>query len=113
MIEKIRQINPDCLIFNHYGPTEATVGVLTYQLYGEELKAISETVPLGKPIANTQIYLLDSHLQPVPIGVPGELHIGGSSLARGYLNRPELTAEKFIRHPFDAQAHLYKTGDLA
>ncbi|MEG4271929.1 MULTISPECIES: amino acid adenylation domain-containing protein [unclassified Microcoleus] len=113
LIEKIRKIHPDCLIFNHYGPTEATVGVLTYQVYGEELKGISETVPLGKPIANTQIYLLDSHLQPVPIGVPGELHIGGSSLARGYLNRPELTAEKFIRHPFDAQAHLYKTGDLA
>lgn len=113
LIEKVRKINPDCLIFNHYGPTEATVGVLTYQVYGEELKGISETVPLGTPIANTQIYLLDSHLQPVPVGVPGELHIGGSSLARGYLNRPELTAEKFIRHPFDAQAHLYKTGDLA
>ncbi|MEG4202268.1 amino acid adenylation domain-containing protein, partial [Microcoleus sp. Pol12A5] len=113
LIEKVRQINPDCLIFNHYGPTEATVGVLTYQVYGEELKGISETVPLGRPIANTQIYLLDSHLQPVPVGVAGELHIGGSSLARGYLNRPELTAEKFIRHPFDAQARLYKTGDLA
>ena len=113
LIEKVRKINPDCLIFNHYGPTEATVGVLTYQVYGEELKGISETVPLGRPIANTQIYLLDSHLQPVPVGVAGELHIGGRSLARGYLNRPELTAEKFIRHPFDAQAHLYKTGDLA
>ncbi|MEP6515214.1 amino acid adenylation domain-containing protein [Microcoleus vaginatus] len=113
LIEKVRKINPDCLIFNHYGPTEATVGVLTYQVYGEELKGISETVPLGRPIVNTQIYLLDSHLQPVPVGVPGELHIGGSSLARGYLNRPELTAEKFIPHPFEAQAHLYKTGDLA
>ncbi|WP_333416643.1 amino acid adenylation domain-containing protein [Microcoleus sp. MOSTC5] len=114
LIEEIRKINPDCLIFNHYGPTEATVGVLTYQVYGEELKGISETVPLGRPIANTQIYLLDSHLQPVPVGVPGELHIGGSSLARGYLNRPELTAEKFIPNPFGApEAHLYKTGDLA
>ena len=114
LIEKVRKINPDCLIFNHYGPTEATVGVLTYQVYGEELKGISETVPLGRPIANTQIYLLDSHLQPVPVGVPGELHIGGSSLARGYLNRPELTAEKFIPNPFGApEARLYKTGDLA
>ncbi|MEG4093098.1 amino acid adenylation domain-containing protein, partial [Microcoleus sp. Pol12B4] len=114
LIQEIRKINPDCLIFNHYGPTEATVGVLTYQVYGEELKGISETVPLGRPIANTQIYLLDSHLQPVPVGVPGELHIGGSSLARGYLNRPELTAEKFIPNPFGApEAHLYKTGDLA
>ena len=113
LIEKVRKINPDCLIFNHYGPTEATVGVLTYQVYGEELRGISETVPLGRPIANTQIYILDSHLQPVPVGVAGELHIGGENLARGYLNRPELTAEKFICHPFDAQAHLYKTGDLA
>lgn len=113
LIEKVRQIAPNCLIFNHYGPTEATVGVLTYQVYGEELRGISETVPLGRPIANTQIYILDSHLQPVPVGVLGELHIGGSSLARGYLNRPELTAQKFIRHPFDAQARLYKTGDRA
>ncbi|MEG5173413.1 amino acid adenylation domain-containing protein [Microcoleus sp. B3-D7] len=114
LMEKVRKINSDCLIFNHYGPTEATVGVLTYQVYGEELKGISETVPLGRPIANTQIYLLDSHLQPVPVGVPGELHIGGISLARGYLNRPELTAEKFIPNPFGApEARLYKTGDLA
>ncbi|MGE5659091.1 MAG: amino acid adenylation domain-containing protein [Actinomycetota bacterium] len=113
LIEKVRKIAPDCLIFNHYGPTEATVGVLTYQVQGEELRRISETVPLGRPLANTQIYILNSHLQPMPVGVPGELHVGGSSLARGYLNRPELTAEKFIPHPFDAQARLYKTGDLA
>ena len=73
---------------------------------------ILNSVPIGKPISNTQIYILDRNLQPVPIGVAGELHIGGDGLARGYLNRPELTAQKFIPHPFD-QGRLYKTGDLA
>ncbi|MEG5139392.1 MULTISPECIES: non-ribosomal peptide synthetase [unclassified Microcoleus] len=115
LIEQVREIAPDCLIFNHYGPTEATVGVLTYQVEFDKIGCGFDTVPLGLPIANTQIYILDCYLQPVPIGVPGELYIGGDNLARGYLNRPELTAEKFIRNPFDTQAktRLYKTGDLA
>ncbi|BAY78314.1 amino acid adenylation domain-containing protein [Nostoc linckia NIES-25] len=100
-------------VVNNYGPTENTVvttsGVVVAD--GGENKIAP---PIGRPIANAQVYILDEYLQPVPIGVPGELHIGGASLARGYLNRSELTQEKFIAHPFDNKAHsrLYKTGDL-
>jgi amino acid adenylation domain-containing protein/FkbM family methyltransferase len=102
----------DAELHNLYGPTEAAIDV-TY--WACEREGNRQTVPIGRPIANTQIYLLDSYLQPVPIGVPGELHIGGTGLARGYLNRPELTAEQFIPHPFSDErgARLYKTGDLA
>ncbi|MBD1812960.1 non-ribosomal peptide synthetase [Microcoleus vaginatus DQ-U2] len=115
LIKTIRNLAPSCSVFNHYGPTETTVGVLTYQVEFDKIGGDFDTVPLGHPIANTQIYILDSYLQPVPIGVPGELYIGGDNLGRGYLNRPELTAEKFIPNPFDTQAktRLYKTGDLA
>jgi surfactin family lipopeptide synthetase A len=99
-------------LHNLYGPTEAAVDV-TY--WACERDSQLRTVPIGRPIANTQIYLLDRYLQPVPIGVPGELHIGGIGLARGYHNRLELTAEKFIPDPFRLAtpgARLYKTGDL-
>jgi amino acid adenylation domain-containing protein len=118
LVETIQQYAPYCRIINHYGPTETTVGVLTYTLSPQpalisgDLKAA--TVPIGRPIANTQVYVLDKQLQPVPIGVPGELYIGGKSLARSYLNRPELTADRFIANPFvDFKLdRLYKTGDL-
>jgi amino acid adenylation domain-containing protein len=115
LIEQVRQLAPECKIINHYGPTEATVGVLTNEVERVPDTRQSSTVPIGRPLANTQIYILDSNKQPVPIGVPGELHIGGDGLARGYLNRPELTAEKFIPNPFsdDSQARVYKTGDKA
>jgi amino acid adenylation domain-containing protein len=99
-----------CKIYNHYGPTETTVGALTYKL--ENLQQKIEKFPLGRPLENIEIYILDRYLGPVPIGVTGELHIGGVGLARGYLNRPELTQEKFINNPF-GQGRLYKTGDLA
>ncbi|WP_020479985.1 non-ribosomal peptide synthetase [Mastigocladopsis repens] len=96
-------------IWNLYGPTETTIWSTIYQVDHRE-----GPVPIGRAIANTQIYILDRHLQPVPIGVPGELYIGGAGLARGYLHREELTAEKFIPNPFSEKSELlYKTGDLA
>ncbi|MEA5603241.1 non-ribosomal peptide synthetase [Nostoc sp. UHCC 0252] len=101
-----------CELHNLYGPTEAAIDVTFWQCKPDtNLK----TVPIGRPIANTQIYILDRNLQPVPVGVVGELHIGGVGLARGYLNRPDLTAQKFIPNPYSKQldARLYKTGDLA
>ncbi|HEY0601395.1 MAG TPA: amino acid adenylation domain-containing protein [Herpetosiphonaceae bacterium] len=107
----------DAELHNLYGPTEAAVDVTFWPC---ERSSSRSSVPIGRPVANTQIYLLDQHLREVPIGVPGELYIGGVQLARGYLNRPDLTAERFIPHPFagsapDVQpgARLYRTGDLA
>ena len=99
-------------LHNLYGPTEASVDVTYWPCQRD---ASGQAVPIGYPIANTQIYLLNSALQLVPPGIPGELHIGGVGLAKGYLNRPELTAEKFISSPFsdDDNVKLYKTGDLA
>jgi amino acid adenylation domain-containing protein len=97
-------------LWNLYGPTETTIWSTIYHVNSTE-----GTVCIGRPIANTQLYLLDEHLQPVPVGVSGELYIGGAGLARGYLNRPELTAQKFITNPLSLEpnARLYKTGDLA
>ena len=96
-------------LINLYGPTETCIDATFWTCQPGTAKQI---VPIGRAIANTQVYILDQHLQPVPIGVSGELHIGGAGLAKGYLNRPELTAEKFISPPF-GNFKLYKTGDLA
>jgi acyl-coenzyme A synthetase/AMP-(fatty) acid ligase/acyl carrier protein len=104
-------------LINGYGPTETTI-VATWwcvPTHIHELTFASAGVPIGRPVPNLQAYVLDKHLQPVPIGVAGELHLGGAGLARGYLNNPALTAERFIPHPFSRQtgARLYKTGDVA
>jgi amino acid adenylation domain-containing protein len=100
-------------VVNHYGPTESTVVATFARLPAIETSQVSP--PIGRPIANTQIYLLNHRLQLVPVGVPGELHIASASLSRGYLNQSALTAEKFIPHPFSdrAGARLYRTGDMA
>ncbi|MCE4575920.1 AMP-binding protein [Caballeronia sp. CLC5] len=98
-------------VLNHYGPTETTVGVLTHTL--SEAIAYGISIPIGQPLANTQAYVLDEYLRPLPIGVTGELYIGGAGLAEGYLRRAALTAQRFVATPFTAGARMYRTGDLA
>ena len=102
----VKQWSSNRNFFNAYGPTESTVCTTVARCTDG-----SRQPSIGRPLANTQIYILDPYLQPVPIGVPGELHIGSVGLARGYLNRPDLTSEKFIPNPF-GEGKLYKTGDL-
>jgi acyl carrier protein len=113
LLEKIRRQLPWQEIRVLYGPTEASIICAHTEDFrgGAHLYVRS---PIGRPIANTQIYILDGHREPVPVGVAGELYIGGAGVARGYLNRPELTAERFLRDPFveDPQARMYRTGDL-
>jgi amino acid adenylation domain-containing protein len=101
-------------IFNHYGPTETTVGVLTNRVKPDGTVTKSATIPLGRPLGNSRTYILDRRMQPVPIGVPGELFIGGAGVTRGYFNNPAATAEKFIPDPFNDEpgARMYGTGDL-
>uniref|UniRef100_UPI0023EE5045 non-ribosomal peptide synthetase n=1 Tax=Pseudomonas sp. dw_612 TaxID=2720080 RepID=UPI0023EE5045 len=101
---------PGCRLHNHYGPTESHV--TTALTLADDVATWPILPAIGHPVANTRIYLLDEHLQPVPVGVAGEIHIGGACVARGYLNRPDMTAERFIRDPFTAGGRLYKTGDL-
>jgi amino acid adenylation domain-containing protein/non-ribosomal peptide synthase protein (TIGR01720 family) len=110
LVTAIRAAAPGCRVVNHYGPTETTVGALALVLDDVSRKP---SVPLGRPLSNTDVYLLDPHLRPVPFGVQGELHIGGAGLARGYWRRPDLTAERFIPDGLGAKAggRLYRTGD--
>ena len=104
---------PATRIINEYGPTETVVGCCVYEVNGDEVE--SGAVPIGRPIINTQLYILDEYLELVPVGVKGELYIGGKGVGRGYLKRPGLTAEKFIPNPYSASegARLYRTGDIA
>ncbi|MEH2041209.1 non-ribosomal peptide synthetase [Nostoc sp.] len=111
LVQQIYQQQTVQQVFNLYGPSEDT----TYSTFALVEKGSTKPTPIGRPVANTQVYLLDAHLQPVPVGVPGELYIGGEGLARCYLHLPAMTAEKFIPNPFSTTpgVRLYKTGDLA
>ncbi|PHM37254.1 Amino acid adenylation [Xenorhabdus mauleonii] len=114
---RLRAENPPQHLLHVYGPTETTTFATAYEIpfMGDSDTDGERKIPIGHPISNTQIYILDEKGQPVPRGVEGEIHIGGAGVARGYLNRPELTAERFLIDPFakDAEARMYKTGDLA
>lgn len=113
-IEELRALAPGCEIHNHYGPTEATVGVLTYHVGGLLPRTPTGTLPLGTPLPGSRVHVLDPDGRPSPAGEQGEIFIGGAGVARGYLNRPDLTAEKFVADPFDAAAgaRLYRSGDF-
>ncbi|MEB3219806.1 MAG: amino acid adenylation domain-containing protein [Nostocales cyanobacterium 94392] len=115
LVKTVQLYTQDCQIINHYGPSETTVGVSTFTFKTDNKWELYDTISIGTPLSNTQIYILDNYLQPLPIGVPGEIYIGGNNLTRGYLNHPELTSEKFIPNPFSDKfgSRLYKTGDLA
>ncbi|MBY8973942.1 amino acid adenylation domain-containing protein [Pseudomonas sp. P867] len=101
---------PALRLVHCYGPTETTTYATTHEV--REVGTDTDSVPVGRPISNTQIYVLDAQMQPVPLGITGEICIGGDGVALGYLNRPELTAEKFVQDPFNPGALLYRTGDL-
>jgi amino acid adenylation domain-containing protein len=115
LLERIAALGPRCRILNHYGPTETTVGSLTLKLDQWQGGPGAGSIPIGRPIANTQIYILDAHREPVPIGVSGELYIAGAGVTAGYLNQPQQSAERFLANPFSADpaSRMYRTGDLA
>jgi len=112
LIERHYKLLPHTVLYNEYGPTEASIWSTVYKCRPKQSRLL---VPIGRPIANTRVYVLDPHLNLVPVGVAGEICISGPGLVRGYLNRPDLTGERFVRNPFssDPQDRLYRTGDVA
>ncbi len=113
LVEEIQARAPGCQIINHYGPTETTVGSLVQPLAGFNLAHNrAATIPIGRPLSNTQAYVLDGLLQPVPEGVTGELYISGAGVSAGYLGQPKLTEERFLPNPFVPGTVVYRTGDL-
>jgi amino acid adenylation domain-containing protein len=112
-INQFRLSNIDAIIVNEYGPTEATVGCIIYDFNTFDAIPSSESIPIGKSISNTKIYILDENRQLLPPTEIGEIYIGGNGVARGYFNRADLTSEKFVPNPFDTDSIMYRTGDLA
>src|SRR5215216_5487333 len=112
LVNRHFQLHPKSALVNEYGPTEAAIWCTQYSC---QLPTSGRAIPIGRPISNAEVYLLDERLEPVPIGVRGEIYIGGRGVVRGYLKRSDLTAEKFIPHPFTSEpgARLYRTGDMA
>jgi len=109
-VRRLQSLYPGLRIVNGYGPTETTTFALTY--VADTLAASEHSVPIGNPLDNMQVYVLDAALQPVPVGVPGELYIAGAGVARGYMNRAGLTAERFVANPFAVGQRMYRSGDL-
>ncbi|MCP4150465.1 MAG: amino acid adenylation domain-containing protein, partial [bacterium] len=112
-VEKAQSICTGLEVMNHYGPTETTIGSVARYIEPDRLENFINRPTIGKPINNTRIYILNAHLNPLPIGIPGELCIGGDGVARGYLNRQELTKQKFTADPFRENERIYRTGDMA
>ncbi|WP_437617240.1 amino acid adenylation domain-containing protein [Sorangium sp. So ce834] len=113
LVDRIAALSSGCAVVNHYGPTETTVGALVLPLCDLRDRRGCASVPIGRPLANAEAYVLDERLEPAAAGTVGELYLGGAGLARGYLGQPDLTAERFVPHPFGAGARLYRTGDRA
>jgi amino acid adenylation domain-containing protein len=113
LIDDIRAVGAGCRILNHYGPTETTIGCCTFEVDGPVPEGLPATVPIGRPISNLRAYILDQQGDPVPVGVAGELCVGGAGVARGYVNRPDETNGRFVPDSFANDGRVYRTGDRA